>query len=146
MAVLWLPGNCPPMPEITDERLSAMMENLEPVYEHEQSLWTMQPVDPRTTSIHWDPKPVRDVGRFEHLHELLRIETNHKCGYVMFFKPSIAEVLSQVQDNEGLINGTGYGGMGRGPARYFQVLGDDHVAAYSQGDGHRTVTIFYEVL
>jgi len=53
----------------------------------------MEPVDPYRTAFTWDPKPTTpatDIRPFE------TIKTLHRYAYYGFFKPSIAEVLSQI--------------------------------------------------
>lgn len=49
----------------------------------------------------------------------------------MMFKPSLDEVLSQIPLHL------------RADVTHFEVLMDDTVACYSEGDGHRTVTKLY---
>lgn len=74
-------------------------------------LYYIQDVDLRTVAFTWDPKPMtKAVG----LMELDQIITKHTYGFHGFFKPSIAEVLSQIPNeylNDAVAFETHYKGM-----------------------------------
>lgn len=85
-------------------------------------------VDPTNVAYTWEPEY---LGECRGLEEIARIETNHKCGYYGFFKPSIDEVIRQIPDN--LVE----------RVTHFEIPQDCEVACYSYGDGHRATTILY---
>ena len=127
--------------KITDERLLELIQRVTPLlmrggqlhrFDHPKTI-----LDMRKTSYIWDPKnvtPVNDKMLFdehggiaeyakESFRELARGTTQHSCGYYGFFKPSIAEVLAQMPDDE-LIT-----------AFY---IDEDHVSILYDGEGHLT--------
>lgn len=83
------------VPEISDERLAALMARSQPLIQRDGKLFTIEPVDPRRTAFTWDPKPAEEALG---LVEIGRFRCDHECGYHGLFKPSIAEVLSQIPD------------------------------------------------
>lgn len=132
MSVLWLNGNCPKIPDITDERIAELLTKMQPVLRNAKGeLHHIEPVDPRKIAFTWAPKFTKQVKAWA---DIGRIETNHSCGYIGLFKPSISEVLAQIPEH--FLNS----------ANCFETLSGDSVACYGQGDGHRTVTIFYKDL
>lgn len=116
------------VPEITDEVLAERMARFTPLVSQEGEARMIELPDPRRTAFTWDPKIVGAPVDFE---ELRTVETDHYCGYIAFFKPSIAEVLAQVPDDL--------------PAdcNAFLIRGD--VECYPEGNGHRARTIFGRV-
>lgn len=89
------------IPEISDEKLEELYENIKPVMEREKELyWVHRPDSLRHIAFTWDPRlsntPVKS------LEKICTIKTLHTWAYYGFFKPTIAEVLSQVPEN--LIN------------------------------------------
>lgn len=130
MSVLWLNGNCPAIPEIDDVELERLMQLMKPVARFGEDKWlhTIMPVNPRNVAFTWDPSPAE---KLTDAFEVARIETYHTCGYIACFKPTITEVLAQIPKH--LIDET----------EFFETLKGDCVGCFSQGDGHRTVTILY---
>lgn len=133
MAVLWLAGHCPSIPEISNEDLTALYAKIKPVkqkvVEDKAVLHHLQPLELRRQSFLFDPawgEPVQAP-----LYEHARIETYHTTGYGALFKPSVAEVLAQVPAHL------------RKEVDFFESLDEDTVAVYAEHDGHRTVTILY---
>lgn len=81
------------IPAIDDERLALLLETLVPVVEGEGGLWHIAPTDPRTTSFTWSPTL---TGRARDLIAIESFPTFHSFSAPAFFKPTIAEVLSQL--------------------------------------------------
>jgi len=133
MAVLWLTGHCPTIPEISNDQLDALYARIKPVkhkpLEGETVLHTLQPTELRQQSFLFDPAWGEPVH--EPLYEHARIETYHKTGYGALFQPSVAEVLAQVPKHL------------HKEVDFFETLDGDTVAVYSEHDGHRTVTVLY---
>ena len=85
--------------QISDEKLAAMQQRYSPlvlVGEFERHFYEIEACDPRTESYPWDPKvtqrvSVKRVGQFWGYF---------KGGASPFFKPTIAEVLAQMQHIE----------------------------------------------
>jgi hypothetical protein len=112
---------------ISDERLAELMLRFTPLYraEGEQDVWKIEIPDLRNTAFTWSPKLTEKVN-----FEPIRAEfTSHGCGYYGFFKPSIAEVLSHVEDN-----GNDWGNA--------FVIAMESVDVYGCGGGHQAVTYF----
>lgn len=82
------------IPDITDEKIAEMLKDMRPVASKDGKLWYIKPVDPRTVGYTWDPKLVREATR---LREVYRLHTFHTWAFYGFFKPTVAEVLAQVQ-------------------------------------------------
>jgi hypothetical protein len=129
MSVLWLSGSCPKIPQISDEELTQLLQKIKPVILDDEGLFFIEEVNPRNIAFTWEPKLAKQCTG---LTELTRIETNHTCGYIGFFKPTIAEVLAQIPKH--LLE----------EVDMFRTLSDDTVGCYAEGDGHRTVTILYK--
>ncbi|OVE74468.1 hypothetical protein BVX95_02370 [archaeon D22] len=96
------------IPKISDKKMNELYSRVKPVvrcaevryagqvnYElHDKGdLYFIEEVDPREVAFTWDPKPKE---RADGLIELAQINTLHTYGYHGFFKPSVAEVLSQI--------------------------------------------------
>lgn len=133
MAVLWLKGHRPTIPEIGHEELEALALRIQPVrhknVDGKPVLHHLHPTELRTQSFLFDPawgEPVQ-----EPLYEHARIETYHSTGYGALFKPSVEEVLAQVPAHL------------HKEVDYFETLDEDTVGVYSEHDGHRTVTVLY---
>jgi protoheme ferro-lyase len=93
---------------ITDERLAELSETIKPIIrfaESETGLsrsvnglpYHIEPVDLRYTAFTWDPKP---TIQSENLKELCDITTYHSFSFHGFFKPSIAEVIAAIPDEQ----------------------------------------------
>ncbi len=133
MAVVWLQGHCPSIPEISDDELNALAARIQPVkhrsVDGKAVLHHLHPAELRRQSFLFDPAWGELVQ--EPLYEHARIETYHTTGYGALFKPSVAEVLAQVPLHL------------RKEVDFFETLAEDTVAVYSEHDGHRTVTVLY---
>lgn len=129
MAVLWLKGHRPAIPEITAERLDELAGKIKPIMNKDGVLHHVHPASLTKSSFIWDPVWGKRVK--EDIWEHARIETYHSCGYIALFKPSVEEVLAQIPEHL------------TKEVDYFQLLTEDTVACFSQGDGHRTIAILY---
>lgn len=130
MSVLWLDGNVPEIKKLPDDEIVELLKRITPVITKDGKLTTIGlPPTLWNTAFLWSPTVLETIE--VPLYELAIIETYHTCGYIMFFKPSISEVISQI------------------PARFlpdvthFETLDGDTVGCFSEGDGHRTVTKLY---
>jgi hypothetical protein len=81
------------IPKLTDERLAELVEKIKPVIRRDDDLYYIKPVDPRGIAYTWDPKPTEAA---EELVMVCDITTFHGFAHQGCFKPSIAEVLSQI--------------------------------------------------
>jgi hypothetical protein len=97
------------IPEISDEQLEDLYLRIKPVVRFDTSVndgkieplkiyaegmpFYIKDVDPRTVAFTWDPKPVNPAKDIERLDDIV---TYHSFGAPVFFKPSIAEVLTQI--------------------------------------------------
>ena len=85
-------------PTISDSRLIALMEKLLPVLQKDGDLLWIRPEEPRETSFTWEPE---FCGKALDLIELRKIESLHSSpGFYGFFKPTIAECLAYVTDED----------------------------------------------
>lgn len=86
------------IPKITDERLEALSKQIKPLVRRgkNQQLYLAKKCDPRNAAYTWVEGHGKKVGRVE---ECGRIRTLHTWSYYGFFKPSVAEVLSQIPDS-----------------------------------------------
>lgn len=83
------------LPRISNERLKALLNQAGPVMltETGEPVWMVKP-DPRKTAYTWGP--TRALRFRPKLVELGKLYTLHTWGYYGFFKPSMAEVLAEV--------------------------------------------------
>lgn len=65
----------------------------------------------------------------------MRVKTYHSCGYHAFVKPSIAEVLANIQDNTKLLNSDAN-------AFYIDM---NQVEIHQSGNGHILETVFGKI-
>lgn len=134
MAVVWLNGSCPDIPEISDAQLALLSKRITPIKRRKEGCcenvaFLLHPVELRRQSFLWDPAW---GARVDHpLYEVARIETYHSSGYGALFKPSVAEVLAQIPSHLHNV------------VDYAETLDGDTVAVYAEHDGHRTVTVLY---
>lgn len=84
---------------ITRERLEVLSKTLKPVVRKERKLLYIEDVDPCTTSFTWNPKIKCEA---EHLVEYTRVPF-FSYSYPTLWKPSIEEILVNVQDDESII-------------------------------------------
>ena len=86
------------IPKITNRKLEELFTNLQPLYLRGVELWRMaRPASLRDVSYIWDPKLTERVSE-ERLTVLGHFRCLHTWAYYGFFKPSVAEVLSQVPE------------------------------------------------
>jgi len=98
------------IPKISDKKLEELCKRIKPVvryvrmwfggkseYESDDrgDLYYIKDVDPRGVAFTWDPKKKKKAKGLE---KICDIETFHTYGYYGFFKPSIAEVISQIPE------------------------------------------------
>lgn len=84
---------------ITKERLEVLSKSLKPVIREEGKLFYIEDVDPCTSSFTWNPKIKCEAM---HLVEYTRVPF-FSYSYPTLWKPSIEEVLVEVQDDDRLI-------------------------------------------
>lgn len=113
--------------EITDERLEELLERVTPLILKNGVLWTFEAVDPRSDAFTQEPKLIDyfDGDR----HEVMVTRTQHSSGYHAFFKPSLAEVLAQMPDDD------------RITAFYLEA---NEITVLGQGDGHEVTCHWLE--
>lgn len=122
------------VPDIAEDRLMALLGLLRPLYRDDDGVIREIAVDdihPRNTAFTWDPK-VKGEVEFSPVRE---IKTDHTCGYHMFFKPSLAEILSQLPDDLDPIKHPGV-------VNAFFIDTRQPLGIYRSGSGHRAVTVF----
>ncbi len=78
--------------DVTQKLLSKMV----PVVERDGKLFYIEPCDPFCIAFTWDPR-LKDGA--DDLVPLRTIKTLHRYAYYGFFKPNIAEVLSQIPED-----------------------------------------------
>jgi len=132
----WIDGKAF-VPEISEEKLSSLIEKIVPVVRENNKLYQIKIPDLRNVAYTWDYKVVEEC---KNLKEIVRIKTHHYCGYYGLFKPSIAEVLSQIpEDFIDKVNA-------------FEIISDvcsgtdDETKIFKEGNGHLATTILYEKL
>ncbi len=89
------------IPEISDERLTQLIAKIKPVFEEDGKFYWMNLPDnvhPRRTAFTW----IATKGEEAQLEPLSIVGSKFvvlvKWGYYGFFKPSFAEVFSQIPD------------------------------------------------
>jgi hypothetical protein len=102
------------IPTISNERLNGLVKKIKPVIRaakistskgtrleeyKEGDLYFIKPVNPRDVAFTWEPKPTRRARRVNPI-PYKTIGTLHTYGAPVFFKPSIAEVLSQIPEED----------------------------------------------
>ena len=130
----WIEGKAF-VPEITEEKLNNLIQKIVPVVRENNKLYLIEIPDLRSIAYTWDYKITEECNN---LKEITRIKTNHYCGYYGLFKPSIAEVLSQIPED--LID----------EVAAFEIISDicsgtdDEIKIFNEGNGHLATTILYE--
>ena len=133
---IWIEGKAF-VPEITEERLNILIKKIVPVVKEDNKLYFIEIPDLRKIAYTWDYKITEECNN---LKEISRIKTHHYCGYYGLFKPSIAEVLSQIPED--LIN----------KVVAFEIISDvcsgtdDEIKIFNEGNGHLATAILYEKL
>jgi len=145
------------IPDITDERLAELAAQIRPLIRYTMSkdredfgqlklddkgkpsqdrqglLTFVEPSDLRSVSLMWDPKvvgmPQKDMMVID------RLITYHSYGAPSLFKPSVAEVLAQIQDRDDIADCVG-----------FEVFGDLDSLHVGQDGHHWTNTILYRYM
>ena len=102
------------IPQISDERLEELVGKIRPVVrmskvttsrrsrleqDEEGDLYYVKDVDPRNVAFTWEPKPT-SMAKGVNPNPYKEIVTIHSYGAPVFFKPSIAEVLAQISDED----------------------------------------------
>lgn len=142
------------IPDITDERLVELPAQIKPLIRYamikegadfgqlkftdrgnpirdRQGLLTfVEPSDLRTVSLMWDPKVIGQPR--QELMVIDRLITFHDFGAPSLFKPSVAEVLAQIQDRTDIADCVG-----------FEVFGDLDSLHVGRDGYHWTNTILY---
>ena len=95
------------IPEITDQRLEELASQIKPVVrfkgkkgrvpKYNGVLFYIADVDLRGTAFTWEPKATKIA---DDLNIYAMIRTFHSYGAPSFFKPSIAEVLAQIPQED----------------------------------------------
>ena len=81
--------------EISDEKLVELSKTLKPVVRKDGKLFYIEDIDPRTSTITWNPKiKAEAIG----LVEYIRVPF-FSYSYPALWKPSIDEVLVEIQDD-----------------------------------------------
>jgi hypothetical protein len=125
----WLEGNGVGK-KISEERLQSLMTKFTPLIKKDGVLHKFEPPHPRTASFLWSPK-FYGAAIAETSFEYLRVvSVDFPCGYYGLFKPSIAEVLAWLPDDEPKIN-----------AFYL----DSHVDIYKSGEFQRCMVYFGKI-
>ena len=118
------------VPEISDDRLAELSAQIKPVITRDGALHYIKDVDPRKIAFTWDPKITEEATDLVRVGSL---PTIHACGYYGFFKPSVAEVLAQIDldGTEGVVA--------------FETLSEGLTVAniLHGGDHHVTTTLLY---
>ncbi len=114
------------VPDISEEALQALVKRFTPLFRDEEGvIWKMKLPHLRNSAYTWDPDLTEKV-EFETVAEE---RTDHYTGYVGFFKPSIAEVLSQLPADL--------------PEECNAFYTDtDSALIYSDGNGQSATTVF----
>lgn len=102
------------IPQISNERLEELVRKIKPVVrmakvttsrgsrmegDCEGDLYFIEDVDPRKIAFTWSPKPTR-MAEEVNPNPYKTIVTIHGYGAPVFFKPSIAEVLAQISEED----------------------------------------------
>ena len=82
------------IPKISDDKLDELRKRIKPVKEKNGELFYFKDCDPRNQSFSWGEL----VDKAEGLKAFASLPTLHSYGYYGFFKPSVAEVLSQLPE------------------------------------------------
>lgn len=88
------------IPKISNEKIQEMLNKMAPVVkgereEESQELFWIEIPHAREVSFIWSPVL---KGKAVGLKKVSSIQTFHSYGYYSFFKPSLAEVLSQIPE------------------------------------------------
>lgn len=132
MSILTIEGS-PNVPDISDEELQKRYESIKPIQKVGGKYFLLEECDLRKVAYLWAPKHQEEVK----VKEVARIKTHHHTGYISLFKPSIAEVLTQIPPEY------------LSTVHYFEVIVDDssgtdtQIRCFSSGTGHLATTVLY---
>ena len=84
------------IPDVPKDRIWELVRRIHPLVMHDGHLHYIEDCDPWRTAFPWDPTP---LNRAEGLVHVGTIQTLHGYGYHGMFKPSMAEVLSQIPED-----------------------------------------------
>lgn len=114
--------------EISKERLNQLCFTLRPLVREGKKLFSIKEVDAITDSFTWNPVLEEEILNLE---EYTRVPF-FSYSYPLFWKPSIKEVLVEVQDNKKLLE----------ECNWFEVVheGMDVI----EGKGNYGIAIFYK--
>lgn len=132
---------------ISETRLNELMETIKPLVRFKGAnldpeilidlrqddmglLYNIEPVDGRQTSFLWEAVPMKFAGFIKRFYACV---TLHTWAYYGFFKPSVAEVLAEVQDIPDVVN----------RAIGFEIISDGNPRSII-GQYHIATAIFYE--
>lgn len=118
---------------ITPERAAELSDRIGALVRKDGRLYEIKTPDLFNQAFTWTPKLAAAVDA-NRLVLLGAIRTFHRCGYHMFVKPSIAEVLAQIPDE--YID----------EVQAFELLIYDPIVRIHTGDfyGHSTTTLLYK--
>lgn len=94
------------IPKVPEEHIRELADKIKPVVRFAHGAegpflsakgfpYYIEPVDLFRIAYAWDPKPTEEATQFKPICD---ITTFHTYAYYGFFKPTIAEVLSQIPD------------------------------------------------
>lgn len=83
-------------PERNDPVVMAkLLERITPLFEKDDKIMTMVPVDPFTHSFMWDPKPMKEFTEYNGTVDII---TYHTFGYHGLFKPTMSECIAKIPE------------------------------------------------
>jgi len=133
------------IPEIAKERLEELVREIKPIVRFAKvttsrgskmeknddgDLYFIKDIDPKNVAFTWKPKPTR-TAKEVNPNPYKSIVTMHTYGAPTLFKPSIAEILAQIPDED----------IGRCVA--FETL-TNYVGSTHDSSYHTTETRLYE--
>lgn len=125
--IVWIQGHCFLPQSLSEAELQSRHARLKPLLLTEEGYMR---VDPNISLTRAAFTMSETYGRPAQFRAVRSIKTNHRCGYVAFFKPSIAEVLFQVPDDL------------PEECNAYVIHTEDGIECFSEGDGHRATTVF----
>lgn len=85
------------LPSISEDKLLTLAKAIKPMIRssEDNQLYFSMPTDILKTSYSFANKPAKKAHGMK---KIMTFETRHNCGYHLFFKPSVAEVLAQMAE------------------------------------------------
>lgn len=114
---------------ITIEKIEEISKTLKPLVRENDKLYSIEDIDPYMTVLTWEPKIKEEVKNIE---EYCKVPF-FSYSYPTIWKPSIAEVFVEIQDNQELIK----------ECNWFEVVHDS--MDLEKGKGNHGIAIFYKV-